>query len=92
MKTTIHNAILVVVLDGGYADDIDGDRVLRLIARAEDNLLEACKDEVMTGNLTEFGGLTPNGRRNVLHTERDMEFVDSLIQQTESVTPGGLFA
>lgn len=74
--TTIHNALLVVLIDSGI--EIDGTNVLDLLHRAEDHVLVANYAE-FGATFDQDGNLTPNGRRNILHTERDSLYVDSLI-------------
>lgn len=87
--TTIHNALLVVLIDSGIS--LDGTNVLDLLHRAEDNVLIANYAE-LSGNFDQDGNITPNGRRNILHTERDSLYVDSLLVVAQAARgTGSLF-
>lgn len=92
MKISITDALLVILIDSGIS--VDGTNILDSLHRAEDNVLEANKDSLLTGNLDEFGGLSENGRRNVLHTKRESEFVDRVIDEGMMYAGGvgGLFS
>jgi hypothetical protein len=90
MLTTIHDALLVVLIDSGR--DLDGTNILELMKRGEDNVLAHNMGE-WSGNRDEYGSITVRGRKNILHNERDMDYVDALIAVTAAAVRGGdLFA
>lgn len=90
MLTTIHNALLVVLIDSGRS--LDGTNILDVVKRGEDNVIAHNMGE-WGGNRDEWGSVTPRGRRNILHSERDLDYVDALLAVTSAKIPSGdLFA